>query len=68
MTSFFFGRRIQTRSPKRNTECGSKRWKRGESVLEEEDVENVEDVEEEEDAREAEDAAAEAHMGSKDAA
>jgi hypothetical protein len=42
--------------------------KKGESVLEEEDVENVEDVEEEEDAREAEDAAAEAHMGSKDAA
>ena len=40
----------------------------GESVLEEEDVEDVEDVEEEEDAREAEDAAAEAHMGSKDAA
>ena len=38
---------------------------KGESVLEEEDVE---DVEEEEDAREAEDAAAEAHMGSKDAA
>ena len=35
---------------------------------EEEDVEDVEAVAEEEDAREAEDAAAEAHMGSKDAA